>query len=214
MVSKRYLGKAADIEAAIGRASVGPERTCHLAFGDLAAVWSVLERIDAAGIVDAVVGSRRTDAGASVGTYLASVTATTAADRWVHVPAAALDHRRFWDAMGAHGAAELTEIERRITARVVEVFGVDLRGLVLDMTIFATYIDSANDRAPIAQRGHAKQKRPTCAWSASAWWCRPTGPFRCSATPTTATDPTSPSSPKWSTSWCSAGAHWRRAATT
>ena len=36
---------------------------------------------------------------------------------------------------------------------------VDLSGLVLDMTNFATYIDSANDRAPIAQRGHAKQKR-------------------------------------------------------
>ncbi|MGH9269274.1 MAG: IS1634 family transposase, partial [Acidimicrobiales bacterium] len=32
-------------------------------------------------------------------------------------------------------------------------------GLVLDMTNFATYIDSANDRADIAQRGHAKQKR-------------------------------------------------------
>jgi transposase len=36
---------------------------------------------------------------------------------------------------------------------------VDLSGLALDMTNFATYIDSANDRAPIAQRGHAKQKR-------------------------------------------------------
>ena len=42
---------------------------------------------------------------------------------------------------------------------MVEIFGVDLSGLVLDMTNFATYIDSANDRAPIAQRGHAKQKR-------------------------------------------------------
>src|ERR1019366_417580 len=30
---------------------------------------------------------------------------------------------------------------------------------VLDMTNFATYIDSANGAAPIAQRGHAKQKR-------------------------------------------------------
>ncbi len=42
---------------------------------------------------------------------------------------------------------------------MVDTFGVDLSGLVLDMTNFATYIDSANDRAPIAQRGHAKQKR-------------------------------------------------------
>ena len=31
--------------------------------------------------------------------------------------------------------------------------------LVLDMTNFATFIDSGNDRAPIAQRGKAKQKR-------------------------------------------------------
>ena len=54
---------------------------------------------------------------------------------------------------------QLAEIERRIVAHVVEEFGVDLAGLVLDMTNFATYIDSGNDRAAIAQRGHAKQKR-------------------------------------------------------
>jgi transposase len=56
-------------------------------------------------------------------------------------------------------AAQLKEIERRITEAMVEVFDLDLSGLVLDMTNFATYIDSANERAPIAQRGHAKQKR-------------------------------------------------------
>ena len=44
-------------------------------------------------------------------------------------------------------------------ARLVEQYEVDVSGLVLDMTNFATYIDSANDRAPIAQRGKAKQKR-------------------------------------------------------
>jgi transposase len=42
---------------------------------------------------------------------------------------------------------------------MVEEFEVDVSGLVLDMTNFATYIDSSNDRAPIAQRGKAKQKR-------------------------------------------------------
>ncbi len=123
-----------------------------------------------------MVGGRRADAAASVGTYIALACAnrvvdpcsklafaewwaTTAADRWVRLPAAALDHRRFWDAMDAISAAQLAEIERRVTARMVTVFGIDLSGLVLDMTNFATYIDSANDRAPIAQRGHAKQKR-------------------------------------------------------
>ena len=75
------------------------------------------------------------------------------------LPAAALDHRRFWQAMDQVGEAELAEIERRIVARMVEAFELDLSGLVLDMTNFATYIGSGNDRAPIAQRGHAKQKR-------------------------------------------------------
>ncbi len=176
MVSERYLGKAADIEAAMAGATVEPERTRHLAFGDLAAVWEMIERLDVAGIVDAVVGARRGDAAASVGTYMALAAtnrvvdpcsklafgdwwATTAADRWVRLASAALDHRRFWDAMDAISDEHLREIERRITARVVETFGIDLSGLVLDMTNFATYIDSANERAPIAQRGHAKQKR-------------------------------------------------------
>jgi transposase len=77
----------------------------------------------------------------------------------VRLPAAALDHRRFWDAMDAISEEQLTEIERRIVARLVADFGLDLSGLVLDMTNFATYIDSGNARAPIAQRGHAKQKR-------------------------------------------------------
>ncbi len=176
MVSERYLGKAADIEAAINGAMVEPERTRHLGFGDLAAAWSVLERLDVAGIVDEVVGGRRSDAAASVGAYItlacanrvvepcsklafAEWWATTAGDRWVRLPKAALDHRRFWDAMDAISAEQLVEIERRITTAMVETFGVELSGLVLDMTNFATYIDSANDRAPIAQRGHAKQKR-------------------------------------------------------
>ncbi|MGI8777615.1 MAG: IS1634 family transposase, partial [Acidimicrobiales bacterium] len=84
---------------------------------------------------------------------------TTAGDRWVRLPASAFDHRRFWDAMDTISDEQLNEIERRIVARMAEAFDVDLSGLVLDMTNFATYIDSANDRAPIAQRGHAKQKR-------------------------------------------------------
>jgi len=176
IVSQRYLGKAADIEAAVDGAQAMPDRSRHLAFGELAAVWSMLQRMRAAEIVDEVVGPRRSDAAASVGTYIALAVAnrvtdpcskrtfadwwqTTAGDRWVKVPTAALDHRRFWDAMDAISAEQLAKIERRIVAHVVAQFGLEVAGLVLDMTNFASYIDTANDRAPIAQRGHAKQKR-------------------------------------------------------
>ena len=176
IVSQRYLGKASDIEAAIDGATVMPDRTRHLAFGDVAAVWEMLGRLRVAEIIDEVVGQRRSDAGASVGTYIALATlnrvvdpcsklgfsawwATTSGDRWLHLGSGALDHRRFWEAMDAIGEEQIKEIERRIVAAMVETFQVDLSGLVLDMTNFATWIDSGNDRAPIAQRGHSKQKR-------------------------------------------------------
>jgi transposase len=177
IVSQRYLGPAEEVMARLAQTGPGePDHTRHLAFGDLAAVWAILERLKVAEIVDDVVGSRRVDAAASVGTYIALATAnrvvdprskrgfsdwwaTTAGDRFVKLPAAALDHRRFWDAMDQISETQLAETERRIVTHMVEAFDVDLSGLVLDMTNFATYIDSANERAPIARRGHAKQKR-------------------------------------------------------
>jgi transposase len=176
IVSQRYLGKAEDIAAAMEGATVLPGRTRHLAFGDVAAAWSVIDALGVAGIIDEVAGSRRADAAASVGTYLALATlnrvvapcsklafadwwATTAADRWVKVPAAALDHRRFWDAMDAVSPEQLAEIERRAGQAMADRFGLDLSALVLDMTNFATFIGTGNAKAPIAQRGKAKQKR-------------------------------------------------------
>ena len=64
IVSQRYLGPAEEIVARLSEAGPGePDRTRHLAFGDVAAVWSVLERLKVAEIVDEVVGPRRADAG-------------------------------------------------------------------------------------------------------------------------------------------------------
>ena len=176
VISQKYLGKAADIEAAVAGSRAMPDAVSHRRFGDIVAVWRMLERLGVAEIVDDVGGPRRADAAASLGTYFAlSVLnrvaapcsklafadwwATTCGDRMVKLPAPALDHRRFWDAMDFVTDEQLVEIERRVVARMVESFGIDCSGLVLDMTNFATYIDSGNDKAPIAQRGHAKQKR-------------------------------------------------------
>lgn len=176
IVWQRYLGSAADIAAAAEGSRVAPARTRHLAFGEVAAAWGILQRLRVAETIDAVLGGRRSDAAASVGTYLALATvnrvvapcsklafadwwAGTAADRWVKLPGAALDHRRFWDAMHALDSAALVAAERAITSTMVAEFGLDLSALALDMTNFATFIDSTNQAAPIAQRGHAKQKR-------------------------------------------------------
>ena len=152
-----------------------PERTQHKAFGGLAPVWGILDRLGVADAIDAVCGPRRSDAGASVGTYLALATAnrvvapcsklgfeqwraTTAGPRFTKVRVAATDHR-FWDAMDNLDTTKLAAAERAIAATMVTEFGRDLSGLALDMTNFATFIDSTGEAAPIAQRGHAKQKR-------------------------------------------------------
>ncbi len=178
MVSERYLGSAEDVVAAVqaGAGTVMPERTRHLGFGDLAAAWGLMDRIGVAAIIDEVTGGRLPGAGASVGTYLAVAAAnrlvapcskaavadwwkSTAADRFTKIPASVLDHRRFWDAMRAVSLQQLTQIEHRLAVAMVTEFGLDTCALALDMTNFATYIDSTNDKAPIAQRGKAKQKR-------------------------------------------------------
>ena len=177
IVEQQYLGSAQEVMARLSGDPAGsPERTQHKKFGDLAAVWGILERLGVAEAIDAVCGSRRSDAGASVGTYLALATlnrvvapcsklafehwwATTAGPRFTKVGVAVTDHRRFWDAMDILDTAKLAAAERAISTAMVTEFGLDLSGLALDMTNFATFIDSANQRAPIAQRGHAKQKR-------------------------------------------------------
>jgi transposase len=176
IVSQQYLGSTAEVMAKLAQTPAGePVRTQHKKFGDLAAVWSMLERLDVAGVVDAVV-PRRSDAAASVGTYIALATANrivapcsklaftdwwagTAGVRFVKLPASALDHRCFWKAMDRLGESELRRIETHIGRTLVKEFDLDLSALALDMTNFATFIDSANEHAPIAQRGRAKQKR-------------------------------------------------------
>jgi transposase len=136
----------------------------------------MLAELGVAGIIDEAAGARRADAGASAGTYLALAALnrlvapcskaafadwwkTTAADRFTKIPASVLDHRRFWDAMHAVTVEQLEEISRKIAVRIVECSGADCSSVALDMTNFATFIDSGNDKAPIAQRGKAKQKR-------------------------------------------------------
>jgi len=178
LVSERYLGSAADIEALLDarEAALLPQHTRHLAFGDVAAAWGVLQDLGVAAIIDEVAGARRSDAGASTGTYLALAALnrlvapcsklaftdwwkTTAADRFTKIPAPVLDHRRFWDAMHAITLEQLEEISRAIAVRIVQASGVDCSSVALDMTNFASFISTANGKAPVAQRGKAKQKR-------------------------------------------------------
>ena len=177
IVSQEYLGTAEELAAAMRGGGLGlPDRVQHKDFGAAAAAWGMLEDLGVAGLIDAACGQRRADAGASAGTYLvlaalnrlaapcsklrfAQWWATTAAPRFTKIPATVLDHRRFWDAMHAVTLEQLEAAGQAITLRAVQAFGLDCSSVALDMTNFATFIDTQNKRAPIAQRGKAKQKR-------------------------------------------------------
>ena len=222
MKSERYLGSAADIAAAVTDAerAVAPQRTRHLAFGDVAAVWGITRRLGLADIIDEVVGPRRADAGASVGTYLALAAlnrivdpcsrwafadwwATTAGERFTKIRAGVLQHRRFFDALHTLTETHLIEIERRVTHTMIERFGLDVSAVALDMTNFATYIDTANDKADLAQRGKAKQKRADLRLVGLGLVVTRDGGIPLVSHTYPATGPTSPSSPPfWTNCAC------------
>ena len=145
MVSERYLGTAAQIAAAVEsrEAAVLPERTRHLAFGDAAAAWGLLDELGVIAVIDQAAGPRPAGQPLSTGTYLALAALnrlvapcskaqfadwwkTTAADRFTKIGAPALDHRRFWDAMHAVTLEQLAEASRQIAARIVQVSGADV----------------------------------------------------------------------------------------
>src|SRR5437588_7043643 len=142
MVSERSLGTAAEIEAMLTarEAAVMPERTRHLAFGDVAAAWGMLDELGVIAAIDEAAGPRPAGQPLSTGTYLALAALnrlvapcskaafadwwkTTAADRFTRIGAPALDHRRFWDAMHAVTVEQLEQASRQIAARVVRASG-------------------------------------------------------------------------------------------
>ena len=73
MVSERYLGTAAEIAAAVeGReAAALPERTRHLAFGNVAAAWGMLGELGVIAVIDQAAGPRPAGQPLSTGAYLA-----------------------------------------------------------------------------------------------------------------------------------------------
>lgn len=176
IVEQQYLGTSQEVLARLSGDQTGmPQRLQHKGFGDLAAVWTTLTQLGVAAMIDDAVGARRSHAGASVGTYLALAIAnrvvapcsklafadwwaTTAGPRFTKIAPAVCGHRNFWDAMDTLDEGTLAGVEQAIAARMIAEFGLDQSALALDMTNFATFIDSTNERAPIAQRSHAKQE--------------------------------------------------------
>lgn len=70
-----------------------------------------------------------------------------------------LDSQHFWDQMDALPTERIPLIEEEIVNTLIEKHTITLDTLLCDTTNFFTYIDSANTKCTLAQRGKNKQKR-------------------------------------------------------
>ncbi|SFI98857.1 hypothetical protein SAMN05421835_102418 [Amycolatopsis sacchari] len=159
IVSQRYLGSAADVAAALDGATGLPESTRHLAFGDVAAVWSTLERLQVRQAIEDVLTPRR----AKIATYLvlAVLHRATAPDvpledwwkgaaaaRFVRprLPADAVRDEEFWRVTRRLTRGQLERIEDAVAARIPR----ESVTLAVDVPNFATYAESDTADATLA----------------------------------------------------------------
>ena len=70
-----------------------------------------------------------------------------------------IDSQHFWDLMDALPIEAIPKIEKELLERIIKIYGLESDTLFFDTTNFFTYIDTANLRCTIAQRGKNKQKR-------------------------------------------------------
>ena len=176
IVRQVYLGKVDDIVAATEGAHTPtqPLETEIAAFGDVAALFEIAQRLELLPLLDANLPAKRRQ-GLTGGQYLllaainraaAPTSKSQLADWYRHtvlprlLPAdpKCLSSQHFWNHMDRVTADHISACERQIAQRLVERFQIDLRALVYDGTNFFTYI---NTRTPstLPRRGHNKQKR-------------------------------------------------------
>jgi transposase len=176
VVRQVYLGRAEDIEQRL-TAVAEPRSVSSRSFGAVAAALRLCRELEVAEAIDRAMGKtggRRR--GLSVGEMimLAAINrackprskrqlgdwhARTALVRLLPAERRALTSQRFWDAMDVVSENVIAKAETEIVACAIERYGIELRPLIYDATNFATFIDSANARNTIAQRGHPKGGR-------------------------------------------------------
>jgi transposase len=176
VVRQVYLGRAEDIERRLAE-TTEPKSVMSRSFGAVAAALRLCRELEVAEAVDRAVGvggGRRQ--GLSVGEMimLAAINrackprskrqlsdwhSRSALVRLLPAAQQALSSQRFWDAMDVVSEQAIAQAETEIVRRCIGLYRIELRPLIYDATNFATFIDSANERNTIAQRGHPKGGR-------------------------------------------------------
>lgn len=175
VVRQVYLGRAEDLEQRLA-GTAEPKSVVSRGFGAVAAALKLCRELGVAEAIDRALGRRARRTSLSVGEMimLAAINrackprskrqlgdwhARTALVRLRPAERRALTSQRFWDAMDVVSDEVIATAETEIVGRAIERYGIELRPLIYDATNFQTFIDSANERNTIAQRGHPKGGR-------------------------------------------------------
>jgi transposase len=175
VVRTQYLGRAEDIERRLTE-TAEPKAVVVRSFGAVAAALKLCRELEIAAAIDRALGLRRAGRGLSVGEMimLAAINRVcrprskrqlgdwhqrTALARLLPAGRRALSSQRFWDAMHVVSEEAIATAETEIVKRAIDLYGIELRPLIYETTNFATFVDSANERNTIAQRGHPKGGR-------------------------------------------------------
>ena len=170
-----YLGTADTI---LKRLQEGiPKKVRSWSHGLVAVMLSIAEELEVVEIINKHVRDKQIRDGFTVGgslllAALGRICQPTSKRNWhdgwarhtslsylIRMSLNRLDSQHFWDQMDALPVTAIALIEEEIVKSLVEKHEVTLDSLLYDTSNFFTYIDSANERCNIAQRGHNKQKR-------------------------------------------------------
>jgi transposase len=173
VVRTKYLGRVEDIERRLEQ-TAEPKAVVVRSFGAVAAALRLCRELELADAIDRALGGARGSPSVGEMIMLAAINRAccprskrqlgdwhgrTALARLMPCSAKALSSQRFWDAMHVLGDEAIATAEAEIVKRCIDRYGIELRPLVYDTTNFQTFIDSANARNTIAQRGHSKGGR-------------------------------------------------------
>ena len=177
-VNQIYLGTVEQLLTLKQKADTPqkPQEVAVLEFGIVAACYGIAQKLNIVQLIDHLIPKRKQ--GLSVGEYLLIAAISRAVKDiskracWAWVQQTCLPRlmnyqlrkhdlssQRFWDHMDKVPVSLIAEMEKAISQRVIELYGLDLHFLIYDTTNFYTYIDTFNDRSQLAQRGKNKQKR-------------------------------------------------------
>ncbi|MBO0840640.1 MAG: transposase [Sciscionella sp.] len=169
IVEQRYLGTADDIAAALRGGPAKPTHVRRVSIGDVAAAWSIIDRLGLIRLVNAEVG--RPSTAPSLGVYLAVAVLhriaapELAIDQWwagsaartffrPRVPMKSLGHKEFWRALG--------KIDDKTMARVADGIQSSIRArfsprkaaaLVLDLPGVAGFTGADGSATTLAMGG-------------------------------------------------------------